>query len=194
MCSCLIQRWPHWFSCLANYHTNCLQHVESMHAHWAKISDYMAEFQEVINNSIVLCMNGGFKFCFVDGVYIYTAWKALLKAFQELQCFQQLFHSCLCATISLKDSDLGSEHFISLKSKKALIQAKATTVYFHVAMWLLQRWFSKSLDSKQNSVICKGVYRFTVKRNVPEAVLVTTQPFMSTHDTVTCQQSACLSG
>lgn len=53
-CCSMIQRWPHWFSCLANYHTNCLQHVESMHAHWAKISDHVAEIQKALNNSIVL--------------------------------------------------------------------------------------------------------------------------------------------
>lgn len=49
-----------WFSCLANHHTNCLQHVESMHAHWAKISEHVAEIQKALNNSIVLGLNGSF--------------------------------------------------------------------------------------------------------------------------------------
>lgn len=67
-CSSTIQRLPHWLSCLANYHTNCLQHVESMRAHWAKISDHVAEYQEALNNSILLHFNGSFQSCSVHSV------------------------------------------------------------------------------------------------------------------------------
>ncbi len=59
-CSSTIQRLPHWLSCLASYRTNCLQHVESMRTHGAKISDRVAEFQEALSSSVVPCLNGSF--------------------------------------------------------------------------------------------------------------------------------------
>lgn len=42
------------------------------HACCAKITDHVADFQEAINNPIVLCLNGSFKICCVHRAHIYT--------------------------------------------------------------------------------------------------------------------------